>query len=62
MALAPVRKNLQAAQLLRERLPVMWLGSAQSEDNEHAPICVCEPCVRRAEELVTAHDARRDAA
>jgi hypothetical protein len=40
----------------------MWLGPAQSEDNGHAPFYACEPCVRRLEELIAAHNSRRDVA
>ncbi|MCX2971187.1 hypothetical protein OSB71_20345 [Streptomyces sp. JHD 1] len=45
-----------------EKVPVLWLGPVQSQDQGDAPFLCCEPCVRRLEALVHAHHARRDAA
>lgn len=39
-------------------VPVMWLGPVQSEEQGSAPFHACEPCVKRIEVLVRAHNNR----
>ncbi|MCX4550634.1 MULTISPECIES: hypothetical protein [unclassified Streptomyces] len=42
----------------RPDVPVLWLGPVQSLEQGEAPFYCCEPCVRRLEALVKAHNRR----
>jgi len=45
----------------RTGVPVLWLGPVQT-DHGTGPFLACEPCIRRLEAKVYAHQMRRDTA